>query len=418
MVKQASHIPSEMMALVLAGKGFENLGLRKIPVPRPGPNQLLARVDAVFACSSDGKLIESGKDHPLMGGWDSQRWPVVIGHEGCITVVEVGKNLRERFNVGQTFALQPAINVSPINHRERYPEPDKVRKVAVGYTLGGLFAEFILVQEEVIATDSLIPYNSRRIPYFAAAFSEPLSCVYSSQNQVAHIYKDGPSSPRTVRLGLKENGVVLVLGAGPMGILHADLAFTHRPRAIIISEPLEDRRRQAENLIAEKAKARGIKFVVTTPQELPQVISELTGGRGVDDCIAALGIARVQEESLTYLARGGVAVFFGGARAGESLITVDTRRIHYDSISMVGSSGGDPSDVRAVMTLLEKGEFSPECYVKRVGGLDAALELIKLVRDRAFFGKGLIYPRVRCPLFEVESWSAVEEKEFLKENLE
>ncbi len=413
---QDFNVPGEMTALVLAGKGFENLGLRRIPVPRPGPNQFLAQVDAVFACSSDGKLIESGKDHPLMAGWDSERWPVVIGHEGCIMAVEVGKNLKNKIRVGQTFALQPAINAGPINHRERYADPESVRKVAVGYTLGGLFAECVLIQEEVIETDSLIPYDSCKIPYFAAAFSEPLSCVYSSQNQVPHIYKEGPTSPREARLGLKEGGVVLVLGAGPMGLLHADLAITHRPRAVIISEPLEERRRQASSLITAKARARGVEFIVTTPQELSQTISKITKGRGVDDCITALGIAKIQEESLGYLAKGGVAAFFGGARAGENLITVDTRRIHYDSISMVGSSGGDPSDVHAVMSLLEKGEISPELYVKRVGGLDAAVDLIRLVRTQSFFGKGLIYPRLRHPLFAVDSWSREKEAEFLEKN--
>ena len=413
---QDLNVPGEMMALVLAGKGFENLGLRRIPVPRPGPNQFLAQVDAVFACSSDGKLIESGKGHPLMAGWDSERWPVVIGHEGCITAVEVGKNLKNKIRVDQTFALQPAINAGPINHRERYPEAKTVRKVAIGYTLGGLFAEYVLIQEEVIETDSLIPYDSAKVPYFAAAFSEPLSCVYSSQNQVTHIYKEGPTSPREARLGLKEGGVVLVLGAGPMGLLHADLAIMHRPRAVIISEPLEERRRQAAAMIAGKARAWGVEFIVVTPQELSQTIGRITKGRGVDDCITALGIAKIQEESLGYLAKGGVAAFFGGARAGESLITVDTRRIHYDSISMVGSSGGDPSDVHAVMALLEKGEISPEIYVKRVGGLDAAPELIRSVRAQAFFGKGLIYPRLRHPLFAVESWSAKEEAEFLEKN--
>ncbi len=406
-------LPQEMTALVLAGRGFASLRFERLPVPRPGPNQFLARVDAVYACSSDGKLIESGRDHPLMAGWDPELWPVVIGHEGCITAVEVGQNLKNRIEVGQSFVLQPAINVRPLNYPERYRDASLIQKIAVGYTLGGLFAEYILILEEVIETGSVIPYDPSRVPYFAAAFSEPLSCVYSSQNQVAHIYKEGPEAHREVRLGLKEGGVVLVLGAGPMGILHADLALTHRPRAVLISEPLAERRREAEAMIGPKARAREVEFLVTSPQELPSLLSRITAGRGADDCISALGIAKVQEQSIDYLAKGGIAVFFGGAKAGESLITLDTRRIHYDSITLVGSSGGDPSDVRAVLKLLEEGEISADGYVRRVGGLDAALELVKSVRDQSFFGKGLIYPRVRHPLFAVESWSREKEAEFL-----
>ena len=84
---------------------------------------------------------------------------------------------------------------------------------------------------------------------------------------------------------------------------------------------------------------------------------------------------------------------------------------------MVGSSGGDPSDVRAVMGLLESGEISPEPYVRRIGGLDAALGLVKAVRGQEFFGKGLISPHVRRPLHAVDGWSAAAEAEFLEKNL-
>lgn len=411
-------IPDEMEALILSGKGFENLKLQRVPVPQPGKNQFLARVDAVFGCASDSKFIENGKEHPLLYGWDIDRWPVSIGHEGCLTAVKIGDNLKDKIRVGDTFAVQPAINIGPINHRERYANPNAIDKVAIGYSLGGMFAEYILITEEVIQTNSLIPYDTSQIPYFAVAFSEPLSCVYSAQNQVAHIYKAGSLSPREVRLGLKRDGITLILGAGPMGILHADLAMMYKPQTIILSEPLEMRRKQARQIIHAKAANRNIEFILTRPDKLPQVLKNVTNGRGVDDCISALGNAEIQEKSLDYLAKGGVANFFGGARPGKSLITVDTRRIHYDSISMVGSSGGDPSDVHAVMKLLETREISPELYVKRVGGLNVALDLVKSIKTQDFFGKGLIYPHVQHELTPVESWSSEKENEFLESNLQ
>ncbi len=415
--KSSAKIPKEMCALVLSGKGFVNLKLQRVQVPRPGKNQFLARVNAVCACTSDSKLIESASAHPFLYGWDIRRWPVSIGHEGCITAVEVGKNLRGMFRAGQTFALQPAINCGPINYRERYQNSDSIEKIAVGYTLGGFFAEYILITEEIIETESLIRFDASKVPYFAAAFSEPLSCVYSSQNQVAHFYKKGPLHPRKVRAGLKEGGVVLILGGGPMGILHAELAIIHRPRAIIISESLEERRQQAWKMIEAKARKLRVVFRVTSPQELTRVLNEITGGRGVDDCISALSVAKVQEESISYLSKGGIAVLFGGTKAQESLITVDARRIHYDSVSIVGSSGGEPSDVQVVMKLIEQGEISPGTYVKRVGGLDAALDLVKSVKAQEFLGKGLIYPQIRHSLFAVDSWSFEKEKDFLKKNL-
>lgn len=410
-------IPKEMDALVLSGKGFDNLALARIPVPEPGPGQFLARVDAVFACASDGKLIELGEEHPLMAGWDPARWPVAIGHEGCITAVKVGEDLKGHIKAGNSYAVQPAINIGPINHRERYTNALALEKVAIGYTLGGLFAEYMLITEEVIRTDSLIPYDTGKVPYFAMAFSEPLSCVYSAQNQIPHIYKQGSNEPREVRLGLRRGGVTLILGAGPMGILHADLAMMYRPRAIVVSEPIVERREQAENILRAKSVERNIELTITGPDELKAVLKLVTNGHGVDDCITALGVAKIQEQSIGYLGKGGVASFFGGAKAGESVISVDTRRIHYDGIKLVGSSGGDPSDIKAVVNLLEAGEISPERYVRRVGGLDAAPGLVKSIRAQEFFGKGLIYPHVRRPLFEVGSWSFEEENAFLEKNL-
>jgi L-sorbose 1-phosphate reductase len=407
-------IGADMEALVLSGQGFENLALKRIPVPHPGPDQFLARVDAVFACSSDSKLIANGRHHPLLYGWNVERWPITIGHEGCITAVQIGENLRDRIRPGDAFAVQPAINAAPINHRERYVDVGKVDKVAVGYTLGGMFSEYLLVTEEVIQAGCLFPYDPARVPYFAAAFSEPLSCVYSALTRIPHIYKDGPLAPRRVRLGTRRNGVILVLGAGSMGILLADMALTFNPRIIIISEPLEERRRNAEAILAPKCRKRDVGFILTVPNELAGVVRETTQGRGVDDCLAALGLAAVQEKSLDFLAKGGVVHFFGGTPPGESHIRIDTRRVHYDEISLVGSSGGDPSDVQEVMKLLKKKQISPEGYIRRVGGLNAARDLILSVGAQEFFGKGLIYPGLRRPLKAVATWKAADERSYLE----
>jgi len=59
-------VPAEMRAVVLDGTGFEHLRVRNVPTPRPGPKQMLARVDAAGICTSLIKLIEQGPKHPLI----------------------------------------------------------------------------------------------------------------------------------------------------------------------------------------------------------------------------------------------------------------------------------------------------------------------------------------------------------------
>ncbi len=89
-----------MRAVVLDGAGFSHLGVRTVPTPRPGPQQMLARVDAAGICTSLIKLIEQGPNHPLLSGWDITRFPLILGDEGCVTLVEVGAGLRAKYSPG------------------------------------------------------------------------------------------------------------------------------------------------------------------------------------------------------------------------------------------------------------------------------------------------------------------------------
>jgi len=256
-----------------------------------------------------------------------------------------------------------------------------------------------------------VPYEG--LAHYQAALSEPISCVVAAQQHTTHVVKSGPEAPRRAVLGLLEGGTTLIIGAGPMGLLHVEIAMTYRPATIIVSEPNAARRETCEQFFGALAQQAGIQLVLTTPDELEATIAEVTDGAGVDDCIVALGIKSVQEKSFDYLAKGGVTNLFGGLKAEERFIQVDARRIHYDSISAVGSSGSDPSDIREALEMIAEGHIRPGRYVAAVGGLDSARDLILAVRNQQFEGKGVIYPALRMPLQEVDGWSVDREHELL-----
>jgi threonine dehydrogenase-like Zn-dependent dehydrogenase len=417
-VSQGYQVPDMMQALVLSGAREENLKLTTVKVPECGDRQLLARVDAAIACASDNKLIDQGAEHPLMYGWDVLKYPIIIGHEGTVTIVKVGRNLTGRYRVGQKFAVQPAVPTGPYHHKERYRNnAEGIDKVAVGYTLLGLFAEYVLIPEEVIETGCLLPFPSGDVPYFGAALAEPISDIIAAHERMVHILKDSPTAPRRAEIGPKKGGVTLIIGAGPMGLMHLEVAMSYRPSKIVVSELMDRRRERARDLFQEKAERLGIPIVFTGPDQLQEVIDEETEGKGVDDAIVALGIAKIQEGSLKYLARGGVANFFGGTKYQERMIQVDTHRIHYDGVTAVGSSGSDPSDVARALEMVAEGLIDPGNYVVKCGGLDAAVSLIGAVRHREIDGKGVIYPHTRNALFNVEGWNLGKEKYFLEEKL-
>ncbi|MFO8082317.1 MAG: zinc-binding dehydrogenase [Armatimonadota bacterium] len=409
-----AQIPETMMALQLTGVGMDTVELREVDVPRPEADQVLCRVECAVACASDSKIIDQGPEHSLMHGWDPAKWPVTLGHEGCVTAVEVGKNWEDKIEVGRRYAIQPAVPSAPSRYRDRYANGGRgIRKIAVGYTLPGLFAEYVIIDPEVIGCSCMIPLPSEDLAHYAAALSEPISCVVAAQQHSFHITKDAPDTPRTPHIGLLPGGTTLVLGAGPMGLWHVEIAMSYAPETIIVSEPNQARRETAHDFFAARARDAGVSLVLTTPEMLDDTIADVTGGRGVDDCIVALGIRAVQEKSFDYLGEGGVTNLFGGVKAGDEMIEVDARRIHYESISVVGSSGSDPSDMSLAMEMIAEDRIQPGKYVSAVGGLDAARDLLEAVRAQKMEGKGVIYPSLRKPLEEIDGWSDDDEEALL-----
>ena len=185
-------IPAEMRAAVLDGTGTAHLAVRRVPVPRPGLGQLLARVDAAGICTSVNKLLDQGPAHPLMHGWDPAAHPVIVGDEGVVTLVEVGSDLRDRFEPGQRMAVQPAVDIAPIQHRERYRDQGRgVAKIAVGYTLPGLLAEYVLIGEEVLAAGCLLPLPDAALP------GRPR--CHRRAHQLHHLVARAPRPPHAAR---------------------------------------------------------------------------------------------------------------------------------------------------------------------------------------------------------------------------
>lgn len=408
-------IPSSMQAVRLHGKGFENIKVEKVPVPVPNDNQALARVDAAGVCSSILKLVAQGSEHTFINGWDLGKFPIILGDEGSITIVKAGKNVARKYPVGKRFVIQPAVDHPPVNYRERYArDAEGMEKVAVGYSLPGHLAQYMLIMEETIAADCLLPLPSDDIPYFAGALCEPLSCVISAQDRHIHIDQQTPSSPRVPRLGLRPHGICAVVGAGPMGQMHAEAALRFAPRHLIILDVIPERIGQIKERLADKARRAGTNLHAALAGEGINLIKTVSHGKGADDIIVAVGSRKVQIECQQWLAKGGVLNLFGGLKRGEHVIDLDTLRVHYDEIRLCGSSGGSPADVIEALRMVAQNEFDPGAYLDMVGTLDQFPEAIEMVRNASTEGKIVLYPHIKSmKLMRVESWGRKAENEFL-----
>jgi threonine dehydrogenase-like Zn-dependent dehydrogenase len=379
---------------------------------------MLARVDAAGICTSLIKLVEQGPEHKQLYGWDLERFPAILGDEGSVTVVEVGRELKDRFHPGERYVIQPAVDHPPINHPERYRDGGRgVAKVAVGYTLPGHLAEYILITEETVAAGCLLPIRDPSFSFAHAALSEPLSCCVSAQDHHVHLVQETPLGPRQAVKGLKPGGVTVVIGAGTMGRMHVDLALSYRPRAILVADLVEARLELLKTLLGARASKVGIDLQLVNPRatDLNQRVNELTNYSGADDVIVAVGSKKAIESAQTLVGRGAVLDLFGGLKKGEDLIGLDTGIVHYKEINVTGSSGGSPWDIARTLELMTAGEIDAGRHITRIGDLEHAIEFLRMVMAQEIDGKAVVYPhRHSAAIRAVKSWSTQDEREYLR----
>ncbi|CAN5904415.1 zinc-binding dehydrogenase [soil metagenome] len=408
-------VPPTMRALVLSGTGPQHLAVRTVPTPSPGPRQLLARVDAAGICTSLIKLVAQGPEHSYLYGWDVETHPLILGDEGAVTITQVGDELRNQYEAGTRYVVQPAVDHAPINHRERYSNVESVHKLAVGYTLAGHLAEYILIGEEILEAGCLLPLPDG-LAAAHAALSEPLSCVVSSQDHHLHLSQASPNAPREVFKGLKPGGVTVVVGAGAMGRMHVDVALGYRPRAVIVTDFLEARLARVRTLFAAKATAQGTALhTVQGGGEVRALIDHMSHHHGADDVIVAVGSPKAAQAAQTYGGRGSVLNLFGGFTASDRTVALDGNLVHYQETVVTGSSGGSPWDVARTLSLLQEGALEVAGHIAAVGDLDHAPELLRRVERREMDGKAVVYPHRRSEtVLEVESWSLEDERAYLE----
>ena len=412
-------IPTQMRATVLSGRGTGSLAVRSIPVARPGPRQLLARVDAAGICTSVNKLVDQGAEHPLMHGWDPAVHPAIVGDEGVVTIVDVGPELADEWAVGQRCAVQPAVDIAPINHLDRYDDEGRgVAKVAVGYSLPGLLAEYILIPEEVLEAGCLLPLPEDSLPAGHAGIAEPISCIISSHAHHMHLSQPDRTKARTAMTGLKPGGVTVVIGVGPMGRIHVDLAIAVRPRVIVATARRDERLAWIRDTFGARAAAAGVELVTvnTTTQDLAAAVKKASDGAGADDLIVTAADGALMEQVQHLLARYGVLDLFAGLKPGEEIIGIDERFVHYQEINITGSSGGGPWDIIETLRLMAAGEIDAAAHIGHVGDLDHAPELLGMARDGRVQGKAIVYPHRRCAdIANVERWTADDEQRYFAE---
>ncbi len=319
-----------MRAQVFHGPG--DLRFEELPVPSPGRGELVLRIEAALTCGTDVKTLRRG--HPVM----IPTVPTVFGHELAGTVAAVGVEARG-WREGDRLV---AANSAPCDRCApcRGGRPNLCEDLLF---VNGAYGEFIALPPR------LVEKNLARIapttPARRAAFAEPLACAVHGIDR-----------------GRLEAGMtVAIFGHGPLGALLALVATQRKARVLLVGKG---------GWRLERLRAAGIAECVDAREagDVAAAVRARTGGRGAEVTVDATGRPEVWELAVDAAARGGTAVFFGGCAPGTT-VRVDTRRAHYEELTLVGAFHHSPELIRRAVALLDSEAVVPDVLVSHAMGL-------------------------------------------------
>ena len=331
-----------MKAVVKTALGEGNVELTDWPEPSPAPNEVKLEIAAAGVCGTDIHIIK--------GAWPC-RPPVVLGHEFCGIVVEVGSQVAAFKPGDRVVGSNPAKTCGSCYHcRAGNPLMCSAR-ISAGYMIDGAFAEYFCIGAERCY---LLPaeVSSRQ-----AAPSEPLATAVHAVLERA-----------TVRPG----DVVLVSGPGCIGLLTSQVARVAGAKVIVAGiEKDEPRLACARDLGADRV-------VNVSRENLLEILRGYTQGEGPDVVFECAGDVASLELCLEAVRKGGTVVAVGIV---PERIQIPFRQITMKELRVVGSYGHVWTSWRRTVQLLYEGKVKTEPLISHEFSLSRFAEAFRAAQD-------------------------------------
>ena len=331
--------------------GANDLRVEEVPIPVIGEGELLVKVTSASICGTDLRIFH-GSHRMFPPG--TVRIP---GHEVVGVIVEIGAGL-DGFSSGDRVFIAPNMGCGKCTQCISGNNNLCATYDAIGVTIDGGFAEYMRVPSRSVQQGNIIQVSESVDPAVAALI-EPFACVLRGQNA----------------LRIQAGEVVLVIGAGPIGVMHTKLAKARGAGRVIVSEPLANR--------AEQVKGMGADRVVNPLQEdLLSVIREESGGRGADVVLVAAPVHAAQETALSMAAISGRINFFGGLPKDRPIINFDSNLVQYKELVITGTTACSTSDCRQATRIINSGLIDLTDLVSQRFPLSDAVSAFSAAEDR------------------------------------
>ena len=333
-------LPKTMKAAMLYG--VRDLRVEDVEIPEVGYGEVLVKIKAATTCGTDLKIYRRGYVPGVIS------YPTVFGHEWAGVIVKVGEGV-ENFKPGMRVR---AGNSAPCMSCSMCKE-GKYNLCENRVWLWGAYAEYIKVPREIVWL------NMQEIPshlsFEEAAITEPLACVIHGASKA----------------GIKIGDVVAIIGAGPIGILHLQVAKRMGAAETIIIDLVEERLEMAEKFGADHT-------VNARKENVIETVRKLTNGLGADVVVEAVGLPQTWMQALKMVKRGGTVLEFGGCPP-DTKIEIETQRIHYDEITLLGTFHATPTEFNTALKMIASGAIDAKNMITRRMKLEDIMEAFNIL---------------------------------------
>ena len=326
-----------------------DLRVEERPVPNLEAGDVLLKVETATICGTDLRILGGGHSKYPAG---TVRIP---GHEVVGHIAVLGRDV-QGLRVGQRAFIAPNMALGFSREAARGDNNLSSSFAALGITLDGAFAEYVRIPAAAVLQGNIIPIPED-FDAATAALIEPFACVLRGQRP----------------LHIQPGELVVVMGAGPIGVMHVMLARLHGAGKVIVSEFAEDRREQALTFGADEAVA---------PNALTEAVRTASNGAGADIVIVAAPAHAAQEAAISISGIGGRINFFGGLPKDKPTITLDSNAVHYKELIVTGTTACSTADCLQAASIVLAGRVDPGRMVNARFPLAQAAEAFALAKDR------------------------------------
>ncbi|MEJ1181026.1 MULTISPECIES: zinc-dependent dehydrogenase [unclassified Pseudarthrobacter] len=330
-----------------------NIRVDDIPRPSADAGDIIIRVRAASICGTDRRIAANGHFKLPEGT------PRVLGHEFAGEIVEAGSEV-SGYAVGDRVSVTPNVGCGTcpnclVGLNNMCPSYE-----AFGITMDGGFQEYVRIPRFALNRGNVF-HLPETVGYAEAALVEPLSCCYNAVS----------------KLDVRPDSTVLIMGAGPIGACHVMLAKLYGARKVIVSNNRQPRLDFAGTVGADV-------LVNLTERDLATVVAEETGGLGVDVALTCVSKPEVQAQAVDLLATHGRVNFFAGLGKAQA-VALDTNRVHYQGLTLTGTTGSSNSDYASALSLVGEGRLDLSPLISQTFTLDD----IEKAMDYAGSGQGM-----------------------------